>query len=324
MKSDLLLLEELGDSLRPPAEQPPADLRRHIAGNAPPARTGPARNGPAANGPSLARDAGQILQLAAQHSAAVPALPARPDQFVYVEAVKTGFILHNPGRTEGGRNVVDVEVDAPRLGYAWHSVDGTHDGLLRDRPWRSGDADWASAPLPGCRDGRYAPTLDRPGHTEECTPYPAYRADLPTDAEAMLRYLYRPGDDAGDIEPDVSADQKAFMRVAEVIRTSLPAPAVQAAVFRAAARIPGVTVIQDATDVAGRHGVAVARTDGGVRAELIFDGSTYQYLGTNESIVDADAFSHGNLIVHGLHPGDVYHQEAILRAALVDRPGQLP
>jgi hypothetical protein len=37
-------------------------------------------------------------------------------------------------------------------------------------------------------------------------------------------------------------------------------PRAMAAMFSAAAKMPGATVIRDAVDAAGRHGVAVAQT----------------------------------------------------------------
>ena len=61
-------------------------------------------------------------------------------------------------------------------------------------------------PLPGCHNGRWAPALDRPDYTEACTPQPARLPGLPTDPDAMLRYLYRAP--TGDYEAELSADQR--------------------------------------------------------------------------------------------------------------------
>ncbi|MGE5292912.1 MAG: hypothetical protein ACM3ML_38140 [Micromonosporaceae bacterium] len=78
----------------------------------------------------------------------------------------------------------------------------------------------------------------------------------------------------------------------------------------AAALIPGVTVVQDATNTIGRHGVAVARTDGtGARSEWIFDRSTLQMIGEREV---------------SLPSGNVTGTTAIQRRAIADRLGQLP
>jgi hypothetical protein len=92
-------------------------------------------------------------------------------------------------------------------------------------------------------------------------------------------------------------------------------------VYRAAAQIPGTTTSQPATDVAGRLGLAVARTDTGIRTELIFDRASYQYLGTNRVIVDAAAASALNWGGWQLLSVD---EDAILRVAVVNRTGDLP
>jgi hypothetical protein len=133
----------------------------------------------------------------------------------------------------------------------------------------------------------------------------------------MRAYLYRP--DAN--HTGLPADQLAFERVTEVLSLSLGAPAVQAAVYRAAAQIPGTTISQPTADVAGRPGIAVARTDTGIRTELIFDTAAYRYLGTNRTFVDPAAAA--ALSFQGWHLLSV-DQEAIQRVAVVDRVGQMP
>jgi hypothetical protein len=345
MDTDLLMLAEFGESLDPPAEGPPADLRRRVlTGTRSPRRwpslspgsrlawqlggagvvataviaiagagllAGPPTHvaDPAPPSPVIQPgDPAQVLILAAQHTEHEPELRARPDQFLLVES----NVQQRP--LTGGS---DIAVPGPQLTRSWQSVDGTHDGLTRYRPLADPTAAWVDERLPGCRDGRFAPTLDRPQHTEPCTPNPAYRADLPTDPVAMRAYLYRPDEN----HTGLPADQIAFDRVAEVLGQSLGSPEVQAAVYRAAAQIPGTTIIQSATDVAGRSGIAVARADTGIRTELIFDTATYRYLGTNRVFVDPAAAAALNY--QGWHLLSV-GQEAILRVAVVDRVGDLP
>src|SRR5690349_8695625 len=350
MDTDLRMLAELGESLDPPAGEPPAELRHRVLAGARSPRRLRWRSPVPALGTRLAWrlgavgaaaatviaasvgagllagapahvadpapprpavrpvDAAQVLTLAALHVAEEPALPAQPDQFLFVESTVTYRLV------PGGAGVPET---GPRTTRSWLSVDGTRDGLVRSRPLAEPTGAWRDERIPGCRDGRFAPTLDRPKHTEPCTPNPAYRADLPTDPEAMRAYLYRPDVD----HTGLPADQLAFERVAEVLGSSLGAPAVQAAVYRAAAQIPGTTVSQSATDVAGRPGLAVARTDTGIRTELIFDRATYRYLGTNRAIVDQAAAS-------ALNWGGWYllsvDEEAVLRVAVVNRAGDLP
>jgi len=77
-----------------------------------------------------------------------------------------------------------------------------------------------------------------------------------------------------------------FGLAADLLRDNLVPPGVQAAIYRALPRIPGVQLQRDAVDAAGRHGVAFARVhDGHVRAEIILDPRTYQYLGWRQIVV---------------------------------------
>ena len=345
MDTDLRMLAELGDSLDPPAEGPPIELRRRVLSAtrvtrrrwpalSPGSRlawqlgaagvvataviatvgagllAGPPTHVADPAPPSLAfrpADAAQVLILAAERTEQEPELRARPDQFLFVESN-----VQQRQLTVGS----DVAVPGPQLTRSWLSVDGTHDGLTRSRPLGDPTAAWVDERQPGCRDGRFAPTLDRPQHTEPCTPNPAYRADLPTDPATMRTYLYRPDEN----HTGLSADQVAFERVSEVLGLSLGSPAVQAAVYRAAAQIPGTTIIESVADVAGRPGIAVARTDTGIRTELVFDRTTYRYLGTNRVFADPSAAAALN--DHGWRLLSV-SQEAVLRVAVVDKVGDL-
>ncbi len=58
---------------------------------------------------------------------------------------------------------------------------------------------------------------------------------------------------------------EAFTTIGDLLGESIAPPEVSAALYRAAALIPGVTVVPDAVDAAGRHGVAVAFDGSGTR-----------------------------------------------------------
>jgi hypothetical protein len=59
-------------------------------------------------------------------------------------------------------------------------------------------------------------------------------------------------------------------------------PRLQAAVYRATAKIPGVRTEQNVVDAVGRHGLAVGReaVREVVLSQIIRDPHTYRYLGT--------------------------------------------
>jgi hypothetical protein len=352
MTNDLMLLRELGEDRGRGAEVPPADLRRRVLTTAPRRRTVPAAwrlaglggvaaaalvgaqmlstaatvpgPPPPSTGAAVAApDAAVVLRLAAQHVAAAPAATGRADQFVFVAYVQAGIRIHNQGRDDDGRRVVRVTPAPPRSVEEWRSVDGRHDGVSRSREYSSSQR-WVRVPVPGCRNGRWAPTLDRPEHTESCTPQPASRPDLPTDPAAMRRYLYRADAGSERLGETAPADQRAFRRAAEVLRVSLLVPEVQAAVFEAVSTVPGTTVRTGVRDVTGRPGVAVTRVAEGIRDELLFDPSSYAYLGANSTVVTATALSSAELRVTGLRPGDALAREAVLSAAIADTAGRRP
>jgi hypothetical protein len=132
---------------------------------------------------------------------------------------------------------------------------------------------------------------------------PTYRflQTLPTDPHALLDYIYAriggPGQARG-----------AFTTIGDNLRESIAPPAVTAAFYRAAALIPGVTVIPDAQDALGRPGVAVSFTDSaGVQSEWIFDKDTLQWLGERMYI-----------------NGKLVDKSAIIDRAIVDHPGEVP
>ncbi len=90
-------------------------------------------------------------------------------------------------------------------------------------------------------------------------------------------------------------------------------PRALAALFELLAREPGAVVISgDVVDAAGRHGVAI-RMPGviGGNDDFLFDRDTHVFLGRRDSVVRNGKES-------------LYSAAALLRIAIVDRPGQLP
>ena len=132
---------------------------------------------------------------------------------------------------------------------------------------------------------------------------PTYRLlqSLPSDPRVLLDRIRRLK--TGGLSPDAVA----FGTIGDLIRESAMPPRVGAALYRAAALIPGVTVIRTATDAIGRPGVAVSLSVRGDQQEWIFDRHTYLLLGERE-------------FVHGILVG----KTAILDRAIVDRAGELP
>ncbi|ONI89170.1 hypothetical protein ALI22I_16835 [Saccharothrix sp. ALI-22-I] len=198
-------------------------------------------------------DAVRLLGYAAETARTDPSAPPRPDQFVYTRS-KLG---------DGAEREI------------WLSVDGTRDGLLRDP---GGDI-----PLPGCENGQ-RDVFKVPGQvlgTELCEPRPAYRSDLPTDVDGMLAYL-----DANASGAPGSVNARGKDVLALVQEAYLPQQT-RAALYEAAARVPGLSVVQDAKDGAGRPGIGITwPTPAGSSPDakpvvIVFDATTFELLGTN-------------------------------------------
>ncbi|MGW3078484.1 CU044_5270 family protein [Kitasatospora sp. NPDC001132] len=225
-----------------------------------------------------------VLDRAAKAAEQQPAPAARGDQFVYVKS------LDEWARSAG---------EAPRTRELWRSVDGSRrDLLLLDRhlPNPGGSDEHGEAePAPFTGIGSYA-----------------YVAALPTDPDALLDRIHV--DTAGH---GPGPDEEAFRTVGDLLREQIAPPAVSAALYRAAAKIPGVTVIDSVTDAAGRPGIAVARLDGGGKAEVqwIFDRADYTFLGERTvAVTDGATFK----------KGDITGQMAVLARAVVDQAGTRP
>ncbi|MET8980092.1 CU044_5270 family protein [Streptomyces sp. NPDC004539] len=218
--------------------------------------------------------AADILGRAADTLSPARPLHPRPEQYVYSETTLVTGALVNRNRT-------------------WSSADGSRPGLRESH----GDIDNSTTTLPPYRPGQGL--LDAPYLT---------LARLPTDAEALLARLTR--------DPSVLLHKSPATRTLAVwglMRglVSTAPPAQQAALFRAAARLPGIRRTDTAVDIDGVTGVAVGLDDPALgRVEMVFDAVDSHYLG--ERVVQSD------------RPDQVQFSYAVRRIGVVDRPGLLP
>jgi len=140
---------------------------------------------------------------------------------------------------------------------------------------------------------------------------------LPTDPDALLKKIYR--DARAEKDKEVPLDQAAFVAIGDLLTESYPPAKLAPALYKAAAEIPGVVAVDDATDATGRHGVAVARMDdqSGQREEWIFDKKNLKFLG--ERTVQVKAVPDWPI-----RPGTVTFTSAITQRAVVDGNKQMP
>jgi len=127
---------------------------------------------------------------------------------------------------------------------------------------------------------------------------------LPTDPHTLLAMIYKVERGHGP-----TPDQEAFVTIGDLLRDKIVPPGVAAALYRAVALIPGVTLVPNATDAIGRHGVAVAQTADGIRNELIFSKTSLRLIGERTILASA---------------GISTDATAIISRAFVDHLGQVP
>ena len=251
----------------------------------------------------LLANAAELGDRAAEATAARPDLNPRPHQWIYLETRRATATSTMPYAAVGAGRVTTrfwQRIDAKRFAYEYRGR------LHQMRNYQ------LSSVFP-------VPTF-------------AYVRRLPTDPQALLARLYAPFSPGGErpygrVRLSREEQHRAvFGLAADLLRDNLVPPGVQAAIYRALPRIPGVQLQRDAVDAAGRHGVAFARVhDGHVRAEIILDPQTYQYLGWRQIVVKdfvPNGTVNGKRVTLHVAPGTVFDWTARTAAAIVDRPGQ--
>jgi len=252
-----------------------------------------------------------------------PTPDPRPRQWVYSKELR-----------------VEQGVRKPWTHEQWIRVDGrkfissaSNRRVARGSKVRRERMDWPSAQVarfPRCpsRPERIPPAVG----LGRFFPNPAA---VPTDPDGLLTAIYQlvEDPDCAPIPVGDTVQDRAFMLIEGMLEGVLPAD-VRAALYRALARIPGVTVVHGVTDAAGRRGVAFARaaaiegrgSSGWLRLEIILDRSTYRYLGARH-VVTRDYFllnvpsgSKGTQF----RKGQVPVSRAQLALAVVDAPCQRP
>ncbi|MCX4664516.1 CU044_5270 family protein [Streptomyces uncialis] len=209
----------------------------------------------------------------------------RDDQFVYVKS-RIGYMSFAENTKPELERIHDREV--------WASVDGTREGLLDEDN----------------RNGRIKLDAPQPGDASN-TDYRSLQK-LPTDPSKMHKWLYDNGQ--GDKTPE---DERAFNLFGDLVGESLVPKKQAVALYRAAARIKAVEVVDGVKDAAGRTGVALVReNEDGYQEQLVFDPRTKEYLGERVVAVRDTG--------DGLKKGQLLGTSAILDREIVDKAGRRP
>jgi hypothetical protein len=237
----------------------------------------------------------RLLAKVADTAARQPAPHVRNSQYMYVKTAEASWTTSQKPLSRGFRLPAGAHLLKPVINETWMPVsDQCRPGLLR--------VSGASTPLGGMV-GVKCP--DRGSLNA-----PTYRLlqSLPTSPRALLALINRVERGHGN-----GPAQQAFETIGDLLRSTIAPPRISAALYRAAGLIPGVTLVPDATDAIGRHGVAVALTgpgiEGGIRDELIFNKVTLQLIGERSVVA---------------RTGHSTSASAIIARGFADRLGQVP
>lgn len=248
--------------------------------------------------PASAKGATAFLQQVADAAAKQKAPTAQADQFVFVRS-KVGFTRQVKQRTTDGL----AKLDAVHDREVWLAQNPSKDGLIRE----GGDDMTLHALGDNAQvDGKAVKNDEAEVGTESA----ARIAELPTDPGTLLKKIY--ADTKGDAP---GKDAAAFNWIGEAVGEQIVPSDVAAAIWKTAAEIPGVVLVKDSTDAAGRHGEAIAYVSNGERTEYIFDATTHLYLGERSYLVKDTAQGKAGMLTG---------TTAVLSRGVVDKIGTEP
>jgi hypothetical protein len=289
--------------------------------------TGPDASGPGeAPGPVAAP--ADILRDAALVAAAAD-LTVGENQFVHVSYLRTATTtVGGPGVGVPGPPGRDPAPPQPAVGgdlawlvdsrqELWESANADGDGLLRL-------SYSAPRPFPGHLLPPAARRLpDQEVRAAACTPHMrapsyAYLRGLPTDpgqlrtrVDEEVRHTSTPQ----DLADPVRRGETTWELLTALAQAPAAPARLRAAVYTLMAEQTDVRLVPEATDAAGRTGVAVARElpTYGTAVELVFDRQTYQYLGSRTITTAANPQL-------GYPVDTVIESDALLGTEVVDAP----
>lgn len=225
------------------------------------------------------------------------AAPVRDDQYSYIETT-----------TKAPYGTVRKQL--------WRSVNGAQAGLVRNEGAGRGPHD-----------------LTYPKNTKPSLSHPTYRflAGLPADPDALLamineevRRLNALAEDERKraqvsekgLRPEgLPSETATFLIISEIIRDPNVPPAVLAALYKAVAKVPGVSVVQDVVDANGRHGIGLSATSANRRTTWIFDRDTLLLSGVRDEVSrDRTTF----------RSADSVYVSAVVAYGIVDKVGETP
>lgn len=302
---------------------------------------------PAGAPPASAAD---VLNEAARNAGKAPTVKARGDQYIYTRTHGwggMGIYYSSKKVPEGTPHEVDriAYVSQQSVHETWrpvgHKADTlivrTVDGIKR-KPLRPSDVQYlkeAGANLnrppdtyvyPDPRDAnnpRFKPGPPIPGEDlSDPYAYPTRKnlATLPTDADKLLARVRMQASKGGD-----RGDGQAWVVITNLFRDAdlLIGPDLRAALFRAAAKIPGIERWAS-VNFDGQRGIAIGerKAKDGVRTEMIVDPASSRIIGERSVQVSAMPPPKPGEVTNGDIPVGTLLGWTATRSIVVDRPWQ--
>ncbi|WP_371659768.1 CU044_5270 family protein [Streptomyces sp. NBC_00280] len=208
--------------------------------------------------PTTDQEAVDLLNRIATVAAAKKPVPVRDDQYLCVS-------------TQGSLEITEVEDSGTQVFRRtdWTAVNGKRLGLARTTV--------LSGPnLPGDRTPKGVAADMILSADPNVTTYRELEA-LPTDPDALLKKIYDDTKDKHSINRGAALEM-----IGDMLAEATLLPEVNAALYRAAAKIPGVSVVEKAKDIAGRPGIGLRFKDRDKHDTWVFDTESLNYLGSDE------------------------------------------
>lgn len=134
-------------------------------------------------------------------------------------------------------------------------------------------------------------------------------AGLPRNPTQLLNHIY-----LVTLGQGVSRDGEALVFIADTLRTGVVPADLRAALYDAAAMIPGVEITDREANLDGRTGIALGRNEtNGIRQEIIIDPDTGQLIGEREVLTRAN-------VIPGWPAGAAMGYTAISTTVVDDAP----
>lgn len=241
----------------------------------------------------------QVFEQAAVYASSRPFTPPRPDQWIYIK-----------DRNLNPSSLARAKGQGPDVIYqSWISVDGKR----------------AAAP----NNGR----LDTWNQRND---YPAL-STMPADPKTVLARLraqllapmagsgrHRAAADGGPGGTPEEINSALFRKIAMILDEYLLPPAQTAALMRAAALIPGVTLAPGTVGVGGRRATAVGRAQEGgwLFEQLLLDPDTHEFIGYRSVAVRDHVIGAGGPGQIRVPKGEVQYVTTRLAAKIVDAAGR--